>query len=622
MKNILEENARRNAARAIVCDPLTGEGCVGERVPVTVDGTLLYLPYTMVNDEGFSTMMDERAMTLMRFRHDFEYWAAKCVVIYDKLSKKDIPFYLNRPQRRVLAIIEKQRLAGRPIRLIMLKARQWGGSTLVQIYFAWIQIIHRRNWNSIICGHVKDAASTIRGMYTQLLSFYPTDLWEEDEAPVFKPFERSQNVRVIPGRGCRVTLASCESQEAARGSDCAMAHLSEVAFWKNSMKHTPEDFIRAICSGIAMEPLTFVAMESTANGVGSFFHSEWLRARAGKSDKVPVFIPWHEIDIYTLPVEDPEGLWNEMDDYERGLWEQGCTLEAINWYHHKRREMADHRSMKAEYPSDDVEAFCHTGTGIFAAADVENLRRDCYAGRRGEIRGLKPFGADAICDVRFINAPDGLLTMWKEPRKGTRRSDYIVAVDIGGRSASSDYSVIAVIDRHATDGEERHPEIVAQWRGHIDHDLLAWKSAAIATYYRNALLVVESNTLETDRTQEGPYILSLIEDYYSNLYKRDDNHPGFHTNRATKSAIISLLIARVREAEYIERDNEACNELLQYELQPGGCYAARRGCHDDILMTRAIGLHIDAACPLPVSVAQTVQPMDYSPLDIYNVGVF
>ena len=49
---------------------------------------------------------------------------------------------------------------------------------LIQIYFAWIQIIHRRNWNSLICAHVKDTAATIRGMYTKLLARYPEEYWK------------------------------------------------------------------------------------------------------------------------------------------------------------------------------------------------------------------------------------------------------------------------------------------------------------------------------------------------------------------------------------------------------------------------------------------------------------
>ena len=82
------------------------------------------------------------AMTeTQRMATDFEYWAARCVKIKDKLSGKLVPFRLNRPQRRVLSMLEEQRRGGRPIRMIMLKARQWGGSTLMQMYMAWIQMI-------------------------------------------------------------------------------------------------------------------------------------------------------------------------------------------------------------------------------------------------------------------------------------------------------------------------------------------------------------------------------------------------------------------------------------------------------------------------------------------------
>ena len=44
---------------------------------------------------------------------------------------------------------------------------------------------------------------------------------------------------------------------------------------------------------------------------------------------------------------------------------------------------------------------------------------------------------------------------------------------------------------------------------------------------------------------------------------------------------------------YIERDNQAVNEMTNYEILPNGrSYGARKGCHDDILMTRAIGLQV------------------------------
>lgn len=67
---------------------------------------------------------------------------------------------------------------------------------------------------------------------------------------------------------------------------------------------------------------------------------------------------------------------------------------------------------------------------------------------------------------------------------------------------------------------------------------------------------------------------------------------GFHTNISTKPMIISNLVRVVREGLYTERDENCIDEYLTYQRRPNGSYAAVSGKHDDLLMTRAIGLHI------------------------------
>ena len=76
---------------------------------------------------------------------------------------------------------------------------------------------------------------------------------------------------------------------------------------------------------------------------------------------------------------------------------------------------------------------------------------------------------------------------------------YLIVVDVGGRSKGADFSDIFVLDRYwmIYGGV---PEVVAEWHGHTDHDLLAWKAAQIARFYSDGLLVIESNTMETDNT--------------------------------------------------------------------------------------------------------------------------
>lgn len=604
LETLLDENRSRHGRVAHEhYDPLAGNPHDPGRVRVEREGQAVFLPRPMVEDEAYSVTLSNHDFDMLRFRHDFEYWAARCVKISHKTTKQSVPFILNRPQRRLLRTIEERRVAGVPIRVILLKARQWGASTLVQIYFAWIQIVHLRNWHSLICAHVKDTASTIRGMYTHLLENYPREYWDDEEcAAEFRPYERMTNVRVIPGRGCRVTVCSSENQESTRGMDCSMAHLSEVAFWKDSQQHNPVDLIRSVASGIARSPMTMVVMESTANGVGNFFHKEWLRAVEGKSDKTPFFVAWHEIDLYREPVAEGEALefFNSFSDYERELWhEHGCTLEAIKWYRHKAAEYTEHRSMMAEFPTTAHEAFCSTESSVFASADVERLRAEgCVVEpERGEVLGSYTGVPSDLSAPRFQPSATGKARVWSRPRRG---GEYIVSVDIGGRTRSADYSVITVIDRHLDTPGEPRPEVVAQWRGHIDHDLLAWRAAAMARWYADALLVVESNTWEGGSEGHGRYILDMLSDSYANMYRRRSDGaaggslPGFHTNVRTKAAVIANMIAVVRDGRYVERDPEACDELMQYESLPDGSYAARRGCHDDMLMSRAIGLWVHA----------------------------
>lgn len=586
----IQENSRRLRALESDFDPVRGIGCSGERIEVAtpVEGLpRAFVPREMTDDPQYAVATGPEQWKTLRCRHDFEYWCVTCVRVKHKTLGTDVAFRLNRPQRRVAAVMEADRRAGRPIRLIMLKARQWGGSTLVQMYMAWIQSCHRRNWHSLICAHVKDTAAGIRGMYTKMLADYPEDLWEGDERPMFRPYERSLNVREITGRGCRVTVGSAENHEAVRGSDYAMAHLSETAFWPSTPQHTPEGLVRAVCGSIALMPYSLIVMESTANGIGNYFHSEWLRCRDGRGDKRAVFVPWYEIELYSVPVDDPEAVITSMSPYERSLWDMGLTLEQIYWYRLKSSEYLSHEMMMAEFPTTDTEAFAATGSGVFDPADVERLRGDCR----------EPLmTADADSSGTLVEDPAGGLQIWEKPDD---KAEYVAAVDVGGRSVKSDWSVIAVMRRG--EGMRRH-EIVAQWRGHLDHDRLAAKCAAVGRLYNDALLIVESNTLECEAdggTDSNLFILSRLAETYRHLYRREtldgdgraSQRLGFHTNRATKAALVSGLIEAVRDGAYTERDTGACNELLTYEQRRNGSYGARAGFNDDIVMTRAMALH-------------------------------
>lgn len=611
LQEILIENALRNSRLDTPYAPIAGIGCHGQRRAVLCpweDNRRIFLPEAMIADPAYSRLKSRCDYCLLRFRYDFEFWCATCITLRHKLTGLRVPFLLNAPQRRLLATLEQMRLADEPIRVILLKSRQWGGSTMIQSYMAWIQIVHRTDWNSLIAAHVSNTAANLRRLYETILRNYPEELWEGDEAPRFKAVSGAANTREIAGRGALVTVGSSHAPDSVRGLDISMAHLSEIAFWADTLGIDPRDFMRSVCGTVPLVPLSLIVMESTANGAGNFFHSEWQRAAAGDSAYRPVFIPWYDIEFNRAPVPDPEAFVGSFTPYELRLWEEfGLTLEQIYWYRLRLRELGDINLLRAESPTTPDEAFVSAETSVFSSRSIATMRQDCTSDpERGEVQGLTPTGPDALTDVGFLPDDNGALKVWRRPDTSAAVLDrYIVAVDVGGRSAMADWSVIAVLDRLPPGGGG--PEVVAQWRGHCDHDILAWKAAAIARWYADALLVVESNSLDATLSGSSQYILETLNEYYSNLYSRkvrDTSRPdswvdrvGFHTNRETKALIITTLIAMVRDCGYTERDPAALNEMAAFRQLPNGNYGARRGNHDDILMTRAMALYVASTLP-------------------------
>ena len=516
--------------------------------------------------------------------NNFEYWCATCVTVRDKVSGRNVRLRLNAPQRHVLAEMERQRLLGKGIRIILLKARQWGGSTLVLMYMAWIQLVLKRNWNSIICGHKRSTSSVIKGMYSKLLQHYPKELLDGGGRMEFKTFEGNANAKVITGRDCLVLMGTAQADDVVRGYDIAMAHLSEVAFWPTSTMRNPEDVMRSIDGSLLVGGLTVEVLESTANGIGSYFHNEWLHSVNGETDKQAVFIPWYEIEIYRLPVDEAEipALWRSLDAYERNLWRIGCTLEMIKWYHEKRKSYLSHHKMMAEFPTNPTEAFSTSGRCVFSLSRLNAMRAHCHEPlAKGELKIQHG-------KWRIMDEGAARLKVWKMPTAGDK---YVVGVDIGGRSDGADYSVISVIAHR--DG---FCETVAQWRGHIDHDLLIEKAMDIATFYHQALLVVESNTLETHAADGGKsaFLLRRLKSEYPNVYSRRVKNGGvkvgFQTNVLTKAQVVNNLVAMVRDGLLVEHDADAIDEMSWFEEKVGGGYGAIDGKHDDMVMSRGIAL--------------------------------
>ena len=108
---IVKENRRRTALlERDPYDPIKGVGCWGDRVEVA--GALV--PRAVLERHPDYQTLDVIGRDRARIEEDFEFWCVRCATIKDKKSSMNVPFVLNRPQRRLLALMEGQRAQENP----------------------------------------------------------------------------------------------------------------------------------------------------------------------------------------------------------------------------------------------------------------------------------------------------------------------------------------------------------------------------------------------------------------------------------------------------------------------------------------------------------------------------
>ena len=239
VNKIIKENDRRNEAIYAKFNPVTGEGSIGERTRVCISDFVMpvqWLPNTMMKipfvkklihhgsiDKFLTDVLHvfpndtdrqkvSKKLIRLRYKHDFAFWAATLAYIKAKGGGNDVLFKLNRAQRKLIEKFEKDRIADKPIRLILLKARQWGGSTATQMYFAWLQFIHKVGLNSLIIAHQGSTSDEIKDMFDRMIKEYPVELlhsmgetYSDNEAKIVG-VGKSGSIHRVPQRNCKSRL--------------------------------------------------------------------------------------------------------------------------------------------------------------------------------------------------------------------------------------------------------------------------------------------------------------------------------------------------------------------------------------------------------------------------------
>ena len=239
-----------------------------------------------------------------RLKDDFPFYSRNCLTIRTKNAETK-HLTLNRAQLHIHEKLEAQKKLTGKVRGIILKGRQQGASTYIQGRFTW-KTTHNRGVRAFILTHEDDATQNLFSMGKR---YY-------ENLPIFvKPSISASNAKELHfdklDSGYKVGTAGNKS--VGRSQTNQFFHGSEVAFWPNAAEHA-----KGILQTIPDMKGTEIIYESTANGLGNFFHQQWKMAEAGLSDFIAIFVPWFWQDEYRKDL--PENF--SKSDEEFNLSEQ------------------------------------------------------------------------------------------------------------------------------------------------------------------------------------------------------------------------------------------------------------------------------------------------------------
>lgn len=486
------------------------------------------------------------------------------------IRRKDLTvarFQPNWAQERLINEVETQINDGRPVRFIVLKARQIGISTAIEaliftLSFAW------DNTRGLVLAHKQDASQNILEMTNLYWKTFPfRDLYTT------RYISRKELAWDETGSSIRIDTAG--GGETGRSHTYNLVHASEVAFWPDAPKT-----MLALNQTVPYTPKSLLGLESTANGVGNYFYSQWKAAEGSEVEHVPLFFPWHQHPEYKASAA---GLLytpiNNLDDEEVILRNMGISDDRLTWRRWAIKSLCgnDVKKFHQEYPTTPDEAFIATGTNVFPIGFLSK----CYQpqpGRPGRI-----IRDDSSRGIKFVHDPTGPLRIFKAPSPH-QWGEYFIGGD-PTHTTRGDFAVAQVINR-------RTYEQVAVWRGRTDPIAFAKVLRDLGRFYNNATLAPEI---------EGPgyaTIGALIESGYPNVWRKrgndklpghvNDNY-GWSSTYKTKQWMVGFLLKLIMDVEVTIHDRQTFVEARDYVTMDDGTYGPADGSdYDDTVSALAI----------------------------------
>ena len=549
---------------------------------------------------------------LKRYKTDFAKFARNCITVrnHNTAMLESLKF---RPGQAVMHDVAEKRKEERGfLRILLLKNRRFGGSTYIGA-----RGYHRASMNFnqsiFIIGHETDSTETLYKM-VQLM---------QEKNPLEPKIKTSNAKELIfdneAGTGLKseYRLATAKNVEAGRSQGIHFAHNSEEAFWPSHA----DELLSSLFSCVPRPPTdTEIWRESTGQGYGNSFQKAVFKAWAEgenpyftapinqyanhmpladmeftfayhdpDADWVLIFIPWFldpscqkqfesedRKEAFIKRIDNPKGDINK--DARKIHKKYGMTLEQLYWREwsiiNECGEKVD--MFNQENPTTIIDGFRTKGSNHYPSDFCDKVESRCLSPVIvGNI--VRRMGAAVI----EPNAK-GNLRIWEryEPNE-----QYFMTVDAAGgkrdvhvkENREPDKTVIDVYN-HRTGRQ------VAQWRGHVDYDLIDEIAEGLGDMYGRCRACVELNN-------HGYTVVAGLKTKKYPMYHHKPGEPGWSTNKKTKPELADGLLEGCREGVITIRCRETVSEMRTY-VEVNGRYGGESGCNDDRVMTAQLAVQM------------------------------
>lgn len=512
----------------------------------------------------------------------------KYIESYLKIKDKRaniVPFKLNAAQLKLYSAVKKQYEAGKPVRIIILKARQMGFSTLSEALI-FKDTAASPNITSGIVAHEAAATDNL---------FKMSKRFHENLPEFLKPSLKASNSKEIifdyKSGASTVKCMTAGNENIGRSDTFMNLHISEYAFWGSRKS----DILTGLLQTVPNHRDTSVFIESTANGFDDF-KDRWDTACAGESDFIAVFCAWWEHSEYRLAADN----FIRTEEEEQLAKTYSLDDAQLNWRRWCIRNNCggDLNKFKQEYPSCAEEAFLMSGTPVFNTeavikriADLKREHKECPP-LIGKFK--YKFGDEKTRDfiipesIELEAGNSDFIRIYKAPKK---EAAYVIGADTKGEGG--DFYAASVIDNSTG---ERAAALKMQCN---NSKPFTYQLYCLGKYYNGAHIAVEANfnTAPIEELERLGYANQYARLSYDDYTKKELRKYGFKTDGVTRPLIIDKEIDQIGNHTELFNDADMLRECLTFVYDKNNRPDAIAGKHDDMLFADMIANEVRSAYP-------------------------